>query len=358
MMTSEAPPRSPEGPSSDPASEPLADADAASAEALLGLLAGAARPGEVPALFLSALDARVLVAVVEGHVSAAAFPEAGFVKPAGAGRTALVAMDTSGEASARALLCALARLPAGVRAGVAWANGTASERGVLGEAPARALETLGRHGTPGIYLQASVRPLAPGPLLSAGEDFRFVPAPAAGPRRTSPRWLGWTAGLLAAGLLAALLPAMTRPAPPHATLVVLGERAPENLARGPAEPLTLTEGDSVRTVMTAETGAFVTLLVFDSSDTLSVPPTDAGPNREQVEIQERWVLDAHPGTEQILAVVARARWADVQGTLDAVNGAAHPTRAARLDALEAALAERVPGQVRLLRGAEIRHVPR
>ena len=364
---------SPEDPPCSPAPETDAEADFAraplpagaldAAEALLGNLETAPRPTAPPEGLFEMLEAQVLVAVVDLPVSAEAFPEAALVEPIGVGHTGLATDDPAGDdTAARALLGALTRLPADARIAVAWAPGRVTPRGVLGEAPSLALEAHARHLTPGVYLDASARVLASGPLATVGQDFQMV---AARVRVGRPRRMLW-AGLLAASLVGVLLPvllpdllpAIARTAAPHGTLTVLGERAAVNAARGSVEPLTLTEGDGVRAVLTAEKGTYVTLVVFDSEDRLVLPPERGAVNQRATELQSRWALDATPGTEQILAVIARSPWPDADAVVDTINARGDLTRAARLEALDTALANRLPGEFRLIRGAEIRHVSR
>jgi hypothetical protein len=343
---------------------PDADADAlAAAEALLGRLEIGRAPSAPPDELVQAIDGRVTAVVFDVGPSAAAdWPEATVVDAVGPACTGLAVADAPGADSAgRALVAALRRLPAEARAGVAQGPGRICARGVLGEAPSLAFATFGRHGTPGIYIHAGARSLAGAPLAMAGEDLRLPRAstPSTTPRRVWP-WLA--AGLLAAGVTFALLPQLLRPAPPHGALALFGERAQANTARGddpaPGAPLTLAEGDAVRILVTAEVGTYVTLLAYDSHDRLALPDPQRLTNQARTELQERWALDAEPGTEQVLAVVSRAPWNEPAGLLVRVNGRPGLTRAERLDAFEKALETAIPEGFRLLRGAEIRHVPR
>lgn len=343
-----------------------ADADAlAAAERLLGRIETGRAPSPPPASLLQAIEGRVTAVVFDvGPGAAADWPEATVVDTVGPACTGLAVADAPGaDAAGRALVAALRRLPAEARAGVATGQGGITARGVLGAAPSLAFATFGRHQTPGIYLHAAARALADAPLAAAGEDLRLPRTLAQGQRATPRRiwpWLG--AGLMAAGLAWALLPQLLRPAPPHGALALFGERAPANVARGddptPGAPLTLAEGDAVRILVTAEVGTYVTLLAFDSHDRLELPDPARLTNQPRTELQERWALDAATGTEQVLAVVSRAPWNERAALLARVNGHTGLSRADRLDAFEAALESALPEGFRLLRGAEIRHVPR
>jgi hypothetical protein len=355
----------------DPAPEPETDdlaletdaAALAAAEALLGRLEAGRAPSAPTDDLVQALEGRVTAVVFDvGPSGAADWPEAAVVDAVGPTCTGLAVADAPGaDAAGRALVAALRRLPVEARAGVAVGPGRISARGVLGEAPSLAFATFGRHATPGVYLHAGARALAGAPLAMAGEDLRLprTAPPSGTPRRVWP-WLA--AGLLAAGLTFALLPQMLRPAPPHGALALFGERAPANAARGddpaPGAPLTLAEGDAVRILVTAEVGTFVTLLAFDSHDRLELPDPQRLTNQARTELQERWALDAATGTEQVLAVVSRAPWKEPVELLSRLNDRPGLTRAERLEAFEKALETALPGGFRLLRGAEIRHVPR
>ena len=124
-----------------------------------------------PESLLQAMDGRLLVAVVatpEGApgLVATAFPEAAAFCEMGPQRYLLAAAYMAEDDSApRAMLAALsARLPAGARAGIAAGPGAIGGRSLIGLVPDRAAAVVGRHAVEGVFLHASARGLAGGPL--------------------------------------------------------------------------------------------------------------------------------------------------------------------------------------------------
>jgi hypothetical protein len=321
----------------------------------------APRAGVVPASLFAALDGQVLVCLVAGQPPArSAFPEAAAFEGDAAGHTAL-AFELSSPAGPEvaALLDRLtAACPPPARVAVALAAGAVNDRGVLGVAPDLAAAVLARQASPGVYLDGALRSVMGRPLPVAGADLRWA-VPKTGARRAF--FIGVM--LAAAVVLVALGPVLLGPTPPHGAVTLLAQHAAANRARGSASPpgvLTLAEGDVVEAVVTAEPGAFVTLLVLDSKDRWTLPlPGPEGVNAQRSPLRQRWELDDQPGTEEILAVVTRTPWNDPASAVAQVNDVPATGRTERYRQLALVLDEAVgPGHYSVARGAEIRHVAR
>ena len=312
----------------------------------LAFLEEGARPvGEAPAWLDQLLAGRLAVAIcrpARGGLPGGSWLAAEEVAP---GRFALACEADGLERLVAAVRAACADGGLGV---VAVGPGGLGHSVLLGPVPERAAALFTEREAarrPGVYVDEATLATLRVPALPMGTTFLLPSAPR---RRT---WLAPVLAMAAAAVLGFGLFRLMAPGTPQGRIYLFGQHTSQE--RGPAADQVWRAGDLVVVTLEGEPGTFATLLLLDSTDrfvmadpqALNVPLTGQS---QQLEIKK--VFDDQPGRERFVGLISRAPLSELAPLVDRLN-ATSGDRAARLDALAAALEDRAT----VVPAAELEH---